>query len=1664
MAEFRKNSQRRKLPRIFLSALLLLAAITTLLLAGVTPGPPFQVNTFTPGDQFLPAVGMNAAGQSVIVWTSQGQDGSGFGIFAQRYDANAVAQGPEFLVNTTTIGDQVEPAAVMDASGNFVIAWSGNGRGDPAGVFARRYNASGVAQGDEFLVNTTIPGQKAHPLLAMNASGGFIVVWETITAGTAGFFNSSGIFGRRYDASGTPLDAAEFQINTTPSASRFDSVSERPAHALAMDSVGNFVVVWGVQPPSGQPTQLNARLFHGDGTAQGPEFLVNTSNGSRPAAAMDGTGNFVVVYEPGFGQFFLANGARQGTEFPLDAGTVQRPAVEMNSAGKFVAAWRGRNPLTDGTAIFFRPFGAAGTPEDVAQVVSDVSVSESSPALKMDGTGNFLITWTNRDASGQGVFARRYAPLALSIGDVSVAKPASGTADAVFTVALSAASTQTVTVDFATADGTALSGSDYSANFGTLTFAPGETSKPIVVRIFGDTRLQPNKTFFINLSNPTGAAIVKAQGVGTILTNNPLPGVSINDVAATKPFSGTAEAFFTVSLSRPINQTVTVDFATGDGTAAAGADYVAQTGTLTFLAGQTTKGISIVINGGTAPGPDKTFSINLSNPTTATLAKALGVGTILNFQSTPPIIRANEFLVNTTTAGSQWQAAIGMNASGQFVIAWSLGVPGAFEGIFAQRFNADGSRAGSEFRVDDLAHVPPTNDSNGRCTALPRRRQAGVGMDASGNFVIVWTTAGSNSGDQFDEFYTFSNVCAQRYRADGTPLGSNFLVDTNFNTFHSQDPSIGMYGNGNFVIAWSDDSARVIFFKRFDSTGAVLDSTVGTVPCRNTFTGADERCDIRANSITTGTHPSVAVNPGVPVCPPGQVCSAPPTDFYIAWQGGNSVSSGIFARGFSGGNALPLGVEFRVSADPVSSTAAPVVSTDEGGNFVTVWEEFGGTPGIRARRFNNCTGPAPPGSGCTPALGNQFQANSTTFTSHRPTVGMGPEGNFVVAWDGFETSTSSTSLIFARRFDANQTTQGSEFRVNELPRDSFRPAARIDGGGNFLVAWEGAAFAGASHIFARRFVPGRALSIDDVRVAAGASGTIDGTFTVTLSAATNQTVTVDFATADGTAIAGADYVGNSGTLTFAPGQIRNSIVVHVHGDPLLQAFKTFFVNLSNVRGGGATIAKAQGRGTITNDQPAQTLSINDVTLTKPASGTAPAIFSVALSAASSQMVTVDFATADGTAAAGTQYVAQSGTLAFGPGETLKTISIVINGTTTVEPDKTFFVNLSNATGAAIAKTQGVGTIQSLVQIVVNETITVTDAPSVLPSAMIGVAENITVTDVPAVQPSAMIGVAENIVVTDAPSVLPSAMIGVAENIMVQDATQVLPLDFNFGAIAPLTITAGTSASTTVTVNPVNGFSSAVNLSVSGQPAGVTASLSANPVTPSGGNPASSVLNVSLPSFIAPSNFTLTVTGTSDSLSHSTTANITVTTTPSSISKLIGDLLVAGCIDNAGIGNALTSKISAAQSATNLKTAINVLTAFENQVQAQSGKHIATSCVIAGAAFNPVSVLLLDVQGVIDSLKVSLIPDPITGYVVDANGMGVAGATVSILNSGGSTVAVATTDITGFYFLATTGVLTPGATYTVGVTGFPAGFASAAPPNQAFTWQGTAITLSNFVLN
>ena len=195
-------------------------------------------------------------------------------------------------------------------------------------------------------------------------------------------------------------------------------------------------------------------------------------------------------------------------------------------------------------------------------------------------------------------------------------------------------------------------------------------------------------------------------------------------------------------------------------------------------------------------------------------------------------------------------------------------------------------------------------------------------------------------------------------------------------------------------------------------------------------------------------------------------------------------------------------------------------------------------------------------------------------------------------------------------------------------------------------------------------------------------------FTVSLSNTTDQTVTVNYATADEMATTGnGDYVATSGTLTIPAKTASGTITVVVNGDVRNESNETFLVNLSSPT--NATIADTQGQGTITNDDAVPSLTINDVTVTEGNSGTTNAVFTVTLSAVSGQTVTVNYQTADGSATlANGDYAAASGTLTIPAKTASGTITVVVNGDTKFESNETFVVNLSGAGNATIADAQG----------------------------------------------------------------------------------------------------------------------------------------------------------------------------------------------------------------------------------------------------------------------------------------------------------------------------------------------------------------------------------------
>ena len=252
--------------------------------------------------------------------------------------------------------------------------------------------------------------------------------------------------------------------------------------------------------------------------------------------------------------------------------------------------------------------------------------------------GSYVLRLTASDGQRSGsadVSVTVASPAQFSISGAMVAEGNAGTTALTFTVTLTPAAATTVTVQAATMDGTAtVADGDYQANTQTLTFAPGVTSQTFTVLVNGDTKRESNETFTANLSgNSPGTSIQQAQATGTITNDDPVPLITITNVTAPEGNTGTTPFVFTVTLSNPSVQTVSVNFSTQSGTATSigiAADFVLAIGTLTFPPGVTIMTITVNVNGDTTSEANETFTVNLSNAINATIANGSGLGTIMN--------------------------------------------------------------------------------------------------------------------------------------------------------------------------------------------------------------------------------------------------------------------------------------------------------------------------------------------------------------------------------------------------------------------------------------------------------------------------------------------------------------------------------------------------------------------------------------------------------------------------------------------------------------------------------------------------------------------------------------------------------------------------------------------------------------------------------------------------------------------------------------------------------------------------------------------------------------------------------------------------------------------------------------------------------------------------
>jgi len=383
-------------------------------------GSEFRVNTYTPDNQNRSDVAADSAGNLVVVWNSRGdQDGSGYGIFGQRYAASGAPLGPEFRVNTFTTSFQTFPSVASDSAGNFVVVWSSIHDSSAYGVFGQRYASSGTPLGAEFRVNTYTTAVQIRPAVASDASGNFVIVWESDLQDG----NSYGVFGQRYASSGAPL-GPEFRVNT-------NTTYPQSHAAVASDPSGNFVVTWqGLDVPASFGT-LGQR-FASSGAPLGSEFRVNTYTPQSQyysSVASDAFGNFVVVWQSYgqdgsvrgiFGQRFAASGTPLGQEFRVNTYTTSfqhRPCVASDAAGNFVVAWQSWQsvPLDgSGYGVIGQRYAGSGLPlGGEFRVNTTTNNTQNVPSVAADAAGNFVVAWQSytQDGSAYGIYAQRFGPI-----------------------------------------------------------------------------------------------------------------------------------------------------------------------------------------------------------------------------------------------------------------------------------------------------------------------------------------------------------------------------------------------------------------------------------------------------------------------------------------------------------------------------------------------------------------------------------------------------------------------------------------------------------------------------------------------------------------------------------------------------------------------------------------------------------------------------------------------------------------------------------------------------------------------------------------------------------------------------------------------------------------------------------------------------------------------------------------------------------------------------------------------------------------------------------------------------------------------------------------------------------------------------------------------------
>jgi subtilisin family serine protease len=953
-------------------------------------------------------------------------------------------------------------------------------------------------------------------------------------------------------------------------------------------------------------------------------------------------------------------------------------------------------PHVTGTVALLKSIYASATAEEIRNAI--LSSATPTPALRgVVATGARLNVMA-------AINDQAWDPIKPKIPRVSVngasrSEGNSGTSNLSFSIALSEAYDQPVTINYATQNGTALAGADYISTSGSIVIPAGATSAIVNVAIIGDTTYESNETFRFMIVSATNATIVEGEATGTIVNDDAIPILSVRNASLIEGNSSRSNMIFAVSMTNPADSPVTLQYYTSDQSARAGSDYVATSGTITIPAGSTSTTIPVPILGDSEYESDETFLLNLTNPSAnARLSTAFATGTIINDDSivVPAISIANASIVEgnagtknlvfnvtldtattlpvsvayatsdiTGIAGSDYVAT-----SGNLVIA-----AGSTSAQISVPIIGDTIYEANESFLLKLVSATNATIAGGEATGtivnddqipIITVRNASVIEGNSGRSSMIFTVSLTNAAD--------TPVTLQYYTSDQSArAGSDYVSTTGTITIPAGSTSTTISiqvladsefeSDETFLLNLTNPSANARISTAF-ATGTIINDDTIVVP---TISIANASI-VEGNAGTKKLVFNVTLDSATTVPVSVAYASSDLTAFagtdYVATSGTLIIAAGSTSAQISvpiiGDTIFETDETFRLTlSSPSNATIATGIATgtiinDDSIVVPTVSianaSIVEGNAGTKDLVFHVTLDSAT----TVPVSVTYASSDLSAFTG---TDYVATSGILIIA-AGSTTSQISVPIIGDTTFETDET-----FRLT------------LSSPSNATIA---------TGIATGTIVNDDTKPVVTVRSASqieGDSGQSMMAFVVELSNASSTPVSIDYETSDITATAGLDYASTSGTLSIPAGATSAVIQVPISGDTDFETDESFLLNLISIST-NATIGTASATGTIINDDvppmPLE-LSISDSEMAEGNSGWSIMTFEINLSGPATEEFSFQYVTKDGTANSSgntSDFEATAGIITIPAGHSSATISVRIRGERTYEIDETFSVVLS----------------------------------------------------------------------------------------------------------------------------------------------------------------------------------------------------------------------------------------------------------------------------------------------------------------------------------------------------------------------------------------------------